>query len=483
MTKVNKIQKAPKNVVWEEFFRVHGDQITKDIEGKGMYTVTADELKAVSHSLNGPDLRLLTKLDRSGALPDVFKTGANSLSDYINILPLGYINKEYTFALGRFNAYAPLEYDQDQHPVSVKFPDVQAISPETISSESVFIDAAFTSGMLNQAFETDPKQPLMPVLHGRMGSGDMSFTAGIAKKIQVAVSSAQLEIDATFENQKSVVVIEAKAVPEPDFLVRQLYYPYYMLKNSRGVTKPIIPTFLVLLNGRYYFIQYEFLDPFNYSSIHKIGQKTFQFAETVVISFQDIENWFQEAVPIPEPHVPFPQADSYLQCIGTLALLNEAQDDENIGLIPKEIADSLGVGKRGYDVRQGRYYGDLLVYLGLASKYQDNMNGMLYSITQSGNDIYQVINTPEGREQFVRRLFQHVPFREAFKSLRNQPDIFLETDRLSQDIYDRVIEAVPSDSIWNTRTESFGVSDSTLRRRVQTVVALLRSFIRTAINN
>ncbi|MCI1890695.1 MAG: hypothetical protein LKI92_01005 [Schleiferilactobacillus harbinensis] len=479
--------RTSKQDVWDSFFKAHRDTIMADIDKKGMYTVTAQELSNVSHALTGPDVRILTKFDRSSQLPDVFKVGASSLSEYINILPLGSVDNNYTYALGHFNAYSPLTYDKTQKPVFVPFPDVQTIRPDTINSENTYIDAAFTSGMIDQAFQGTDKDPLMPVMHGRMGTESMSFYVGKDKKIPIRVDKAQMEIDATFENRNSVVVIEAKAVPEVDFLVRQLYYPYYVIKMNRGVTKPIIPTFLILLGGSYYFVKYEFSDPKNYSSIHKIEQKTFRFDDKTKITYDEVVALVSEIQPVEEPKVPFPQADSYVQCISTLAFLFEENTDEGAsgaGLSASDIAASLGVDKKGYDKRQGHYYGDLLVYLGLAQIAKDGTESGLYSISQEGKSIYQILSTSEGRKRMVERLFQHVPFREAFNTLKDREQIFTDAGRLSGDIYEQVATVIErTGSIWNTKTKSFGVSDSTLIRRSQTVVALLRSFIYAAIHD
>lgn len=215
---------AGKNEVWQSIFDQDGSKIESSIDRNGYYDITADELKAYSNPLHGPDTRNLAKFDKSFDLPDAFKAGTDNMDQFINIMPLGYIEGAYTYRLGRFNAYEQLTIDENQKPELINFPSVQTITPESIPSENAYIDAAFSSGMLNMAFESQNK-PLMPVLHGRMGSGPMSFQIGKQQPQTLDVHSAQIEIDATFENDDSIVVIEAKAVPEKDFLVRQLFYP------------------------------------------------------------------------------------------------------------------------------------------------------------------------------------------------------------------------------------------------------------------
>lgn len=84
---------STKNDVWNLFFKQHRDKILRSIDKTGLYRVTAGALSDVSHSLSGPDVRNLTKFDRTAQLPDVFKQEALSMKDYINILPLGHLKE------------------------------------------------------------------------------------------------------------------------------------------------------------------------------------------------------------------------------------------------------------------------------------------------------------------------------------------------------------------------------------------------------
>ena len=212
------------NQTWAHVFEKIGSQIIEQIESNGYYDITANSLRKLSHEVSGPDVRNLAKFDKRSKLPDVFKQDFNATArrtspeKYINILPLGTVQAgEYVYRLGRFNAYAPLTIDADLKPIKISYPDIQTITPSFIAekgiSENTYIDLAITSGMLDEAFNSIHDK-LKPVMHGRLRSGDMSFKIGINNPQTVETGSNQIEVDATFENSDSIVIIEAKAVPE-----------------------------------------------------------------------------------------------------------------------------------------------------------------------------------------------------------------------------------------------------------------------------
>lgn len=453
--------KSSKNEVWQRIFDKSGDRILNSIEKRGYFDITAPELKQASNEIDGPDVRNLAKFDKSYSLPTPFKAGVNEIEDYINIMPLGSINKVYTYRLGRFNAYAPLEISESNTPKMIKFPKVQTISPKTIPSENAYIDAAFSSGMLDQALNNG-KERFLPVLHGRMGSGPMQFNIGVKKPQTLTINSAQIEIDATFEDSQSVVIIEAKAVPEADFLVRQLYYPFYVIRH-RGVTKPIRPAFLLLLGGNYYFNEYTFDDPNNYSTIRLVSQKTYRFFDDLTITLDRIVDIYKRVAIVQEPKI-FPQANSYLKFVKTLSLLNDVDDDElEFGLGKRDIASVFG-----YAERQGDYYGNLVLYLGLCSKQKGK-----YIINDHGRDLLRKLDSNEGKLALIEMLLQHQPFRIVFKYLLDNP--MKRTNSLSSD--DKLMIMSEVEPYLSKRYDK-----STIVRRIESTAALVKSAIFESID-
>ena len=108
----------------------------------------------------------------------------------------------------------------------------------------------------------------------------------------------------------------------------------------------------------------------------------------------------------PEPHIPFPQANSRIAFVKTLGLLDDSDsDDENDkGLTGTQISSELG-----YSKRQGEYYGDLSIYLGLAYK-----NKSKFHLNSSGHNLYLQFNSNQGRLALIKLLLSHKPFMAVF---------------------------------------------------------------------
>lgn len=465
------------NDTWSHIFNAIGSTVYSEIEKNGHYDITADRLREFSAEVSGPDVRNLAKFDKSAKLPDVFKLNTAEpkkrlpSEEYINILPLGNVQSgEYTYRLGRFNAYAHLDVDLTQKPTTISYPDIETITPSFISekgiSENTYIDLAVTSGMLDEAFNSTGDK-LMPVMHGRLRSGEMTFQIGRNQPQSITTGSNQLEVDATFENSNSIVIIEAKAVPEQDFFIRQLYYPYYVI-NHRGVSKRIRPTFLLLLEGTFYFNEYEFSDPDNYSTIKLINQRAFRFADHDTITISTIRNLIKTIPIAEEPDVPFPQANSRTQFVKTLSMLNESREQsyeqpESNGMTTAQISEELG-----YAGRQGAYYGDLSRYLGLATKEHG-----YYMINNAGQRMLSEFDNNAGRLSLIKHLLAHKPFRIAAEWYMNghldQAQSGKVTAQAKEEIGQQILDAGGLTHV-DSKTTTFP-------RRIESTIALVRSSI------
>ena len=54
---------------------------------------------------------------------------------------------------------------------------------------------------------------------------------------EIQIDGTQIEIDALYESSKYIVNIELKVVPQEEFNMRQLYYPYLKLINNEEIKK------------------------------------------------------------------------------------------------------------------------------------------------------------------------------------------------------------------------------------------------------
>ncbi|BAR07362.1 Uncharacterised protein [Scardovia inopinata] len=319
-------------------------EILAHIKKNGFYTIKASEIKKFREP------RLMAKWDSSDYLTRPLK------NNKLNILPIS--RTEYI--ISDFKLYETLpEPDSSVSATRISLPNYESLSVEDISSESNAINALLLSGALDDFLG---RENTAETFNGRQGSGNFSFLidsfSGFKRGIKV--NGAQLEIDGGFENNSEIVIMEAKNVIHPDFLIRQLYYPYRCWRER--VNKPIRLVFSQYANQIYRLFEYSFNKPNDYSSIELINTKNYTF-EDLSISNYDISNaWSSVNNNLVEDRADdntiFIQADSVGKVIALVESLSR------VGSMSKEeIAEELE-----FTTRQSDYYSNAGKYLGLISK-------------------------------------------------------------------------------------------------------------------
>lgn len=293
--------------VWKAIFDHH--HVVNYLNNHDLYTISANEIKNIykatgQNQLKDPEPRLVTKFDHKKDLPEIFKHYD------LSILPISRGN----YVIGKFNAYSEFgdlgNFNQYQE---MPMPDwLQSIDYHHVTSEPRMIDLASVSGMINDVFGKDKSSPLISTVSGRMGTGTINFNVNGPHhhELPIEVTNSQMEIDAGFENEDSLILVEAKMHTDETFLVRQLYYPYRYW--SRQINKPVYPVYLQYSNGIYRFFVYEFTDPANYNSAKLITQQNYVIGnENISIDeLVDLSRWAEHNYVV-EPcyeDIPFPQA-------------------------------------------------------------------------------------------------------------------------------------------------------------------------------
>ena len=251
------------NDAWKAIIEKY--HILEHIEKDGCFPIKASQIKEFREP------RLMAKWDSTDALPEVLR------KNKINILP----DSRSSYVLGDFLLYQ--EIPPLDEPVTrmehVELPDYESIDINNISSEANAINVLIISGILNDFLGTGEN---VSTFNGRMGTGCFTFEVdthrGIKQKI--CVNNAQCEIDGGFENEASVVIMEAKNVVHEDFHIRQLYYPYRLWKDK--VKKPIRLIFSVYSNRIYRLFEYRFKIPEDYSSIELVKSKNYSLQDTKI---------------------------------------------------------------------------------------------------------------------------------------------------------------------------------------------------------
>ena len=322
---------------WIKLFDKHS--ILEHIDQNGFYEISASEIKKVREP------RLMTKFDHSSNRPEIFKK--NKLS----ILPI--TRGKYTIL--KFDAYQKIDEESflKNSPIMMTKPNfLESIDFDNITSEAIAINVAYISGIFHHFINDDD---LYSTISGRMSSGEFEFKAVSAEKsFDVIVNNSQIEIDAGFEGQKSVSLVEAKNSLCEDFLIRQVYYPYRLW--DKKLDKPINNIFMMYSNGIFKLLKYSFADKNDYKSIFLEKSSSYMF-EVESITFVDIRFLLSNIeVSNSKLFCPFPQADDFDRVINLCEIIRNKDSK-----IDKEFITC----HYDFDPRQTDYYLNACKYLGL----------------------------------------------------------------------------------------------------------------------
>lgn len=412
--------KTKNDKAWEKIFKKYN--ILDEIGNNGFFEIPADHIREFREP------RLMCKFDHKNNLPDIFK------ENNLNILPLS--TKSYI--IGDFKLFEDIKYDSSQTPKQMSIPAyIDTVKPTDLYSEASALHCAYITGMINDFLGEES----LFTVSGRMGSGKFNYnvfsSAGTSR--QIDVSGAQIEIDGGYESHSNFVLIEAKKQKVKNFNIRQLYYPYRVWKERTN--KVIRPVFFTISNDIFHFFEFKFEDDNSFNSISLVRQKDY-IVNYEKITQQDVDYVVKRATKfVPEPEVPFPQADDFTKVIDLLSYLYE-QD-----MTKEDIAEQLD-----FDKRQSDYYYNSCLYLGLANKYT-NEEGTFATLNDEGKRIVQ-LPYRQKRLALAEKILQHEVFKEIY-------DKTIEEGKVSKDY---IVSRMKHHKLYNINSEStFGRRASTIR--------------------
>ena len=407
------------DIAWEKLFLKYN--ILNIINNTGFYIIKSDQIKEFREP------RLMTKFDHKINLPKIF------IENNLSILPI----TRGDYIISSFSAYKNFEdiYNNNQ---KVYIPaNIQSLMPQFIISESIALNCACACGIINDFIEEDI---IWPTVSGRMGSGTFSFNINTTANIfNINVNNSQIEIDAAYEGIESLSIIEAKMDLSDDFLIRQLYYPFRTWANK--ISKPINTIFMIFSNGVFNLFSYRFNDIFNYNSIELIKQKNYIISTNITLN--DIYSILKNVNIIPEPNLPFPQADKMDRIINLIELLNRWP------MTKQDITSEYE-----FDDRQTNYYTDAGRYLNLIEKYTEN-NTIWFKLSNLGTYIMS-LPYRERQLSIISQILSHFVF-------NNVLNIYLQNGELpTKNI---IINIMKSSNLFNIEAES------TYYRRTSTIIS------------
>ncbi|MGG0716977.1 translation elongation factor [Robertmurraya massiliosenegalensis] len=406
---------------WEILFERH--DILLKVQQDGFFEIQAKEIKEVREP------RLMAKFDHFSHLPKLFKEHG------LSILPIS----RSSYVIGEFNVYEKVSYNSRLKPIQVDFPSViTTIDPTNLYSESSALHCAHVTGMMEMVLGESSYQ----TISGRMSSKEFDFNIQTREGMErfIQIKNSQIEIDGGYESENQFMIVEAKNETVDDFLVRQLYYPYRLWQEKTH--KKVIPVFFTYSNDIFSFFVYEFADPKRYNSLRLVMQKDFIIAHER-IELNDIIEVFRSVQTVPEPEIPFPQADSFTRVVDLLGLLVE--NDLSKNQITLNYA---------FDERQTSYYTRAGMYLDLIETYKDENKQVMFRLTRAGRDIMR-LKTKDKFLRLTKTILAHEPFTQVLAEYFDRGALPKKT---------RVVEMMKNCHLYNVQ------KDSTYFRRASTVM-------------
>ena len=371
--------------------------ILEEVQENGCYHIKASQIKQFKEP------RLMAKWDSTDALPKVLR------DNKINILP----DSRSSYVIGDFLLYQeiPILEENVTQMAHVELPDYESIDVNNISSEANAINVLLLTGILDDFLNTNNN---VATFNGRMGTGEFEFVVDTTRNIKqkISVNNAQCEIDGGFENNDSVVIMEAKNVVHEDFHIRQLYYPYRLWKNK--VNKPIRLVFSVYSNMIYRLFEYRFNILEDYSSIELVRTKNYSLQDTT-ITLDDLFRVRKDTLVKTDDNmdnsdVPFIQANSMERIISLLENMYENP------MTSQQIAELMD-----FEPRQSDYYYNAGKYLGLFEKVNEDKQRVV-ALTSLGNKVFK-LNYKERQLKIVEFILEHQIFSDLFDGMIKTGDM------------------------------------------------------------
>jgi hypothetical protein len=404
------------DVAWETYVQ----EAKIKLNGQS-YVVDAKNLKKVTER----EPRLMAKVDDPEHLPNVFRNAGYSL--------LAITNGSYLIFKGDVFASVPDCSSQSIYDPKTEFP-LETIGRGT--GESEYLDNAFNTGLISD-FTKSGK--LYLTIRGRERTKRFNFLIG-ASNVEVDVNGVQIEVDAGYEGENDIILVEGKIGNRSHFNIRQLYYPFRHFsllvpqKNARTVFFAYD-----LVKATYSLYEFGFKNPKVFDSIYPIKCCVYSLSKPHAYVVDELfDRNFETANNI------VPQADDLNKILELLTLINSGQNTVT------EITDYFV-----FDERQSNYYGEAAEFLGLITR-----NRGVFELTERG---FQFISTePRHQQLFIAKLVINSWFFKELIRRAKRKGYFTTLD-----INDLIgsVEKVGGDKRY-TR--------STIGRRINTVVSWIK---------
>lgn len=243
---------------WERIFKTH---FSKHDFSKSPATLTADMIKDATREFRNTgdrEPRILCKQDTREDRPAVF------VKNNLFLLPVK--NGVYNIVHGEGYVDIPtIPGEPKDYKSKLTF---ELISSTVGDSEMQHLDYAYATSLV-RTFMDDPT--LVLTIRGRKYTPNFSFYVNTQK---INVEGVQTEVDAGYEGEESIVLIEAKNRSSQNTIIRQLYYPFRQWTEN---TRKKVSTLFFGKQGNTYLIwEFTFSKPDDYNSIELVRKGKFE---------------------------------------------------------------------------------------------------------------------------------------------------------------------------------------------------------------
>ena len=242
---------------WKKIFDDY--EIHKHDFNKEPFYITATQIKRACQNFKETgekEVRLLCKQDQREDRPKVFTEN--------NLFLLPVVNKKYAIIKGEGYVDIPvIKKSEEVYTSKLKFHlDTSLIG----NSEMQHLDFAYASSLIRTFMKDDS---LVLTIRGRKYTPQFSFKVG---KQTIEVRSVQTEVDAGFEGEKQVVLIEAKSSNSKNTIIRQLYYPFKQWQTHTN--KKVVTLFFEKTGDSYsiWHFRFKYIDDYNSIELVRAGK-------------------------------------------------------------------------------------------------------------------------------------------------------------------------------------------------------------------
>lgn len=227
----------------------------------GPFVISGDQIKeACQHfqRTSEKEVRILCKQDSRESRPQVFRDLG------LFILPVR--NGLYAIIKGEGYVDVPpirsplLEYHSN-------FP-FELETSEVGDSEMQHLDRAYALSLVRHFVGDDS---IVLTIRGRKYTPTFGFVTG---EFQIHAEGVQTEVDAGYEGENQVVLVEAKSGNATNTIIRQLYYPFRQWQHY--TQKPVSTLFFQRRMGEYHLWHFGFDNPDDYNSIRLLNSARYR---------------------------------------------------------------------------------------------------------------------------------------------------------------------------------------------------------------